>query len=334
MAKKSQWITWAKQDEEEVNDLKEQAIERLRKSFEEAEELIQHRIDTFYAKYSEDGVVSPADARMRLSGVDLSRERELLARMQRQADEATATELGRIRAKKYLSRQEALLAEVRFYLSQLSNAKADTVDEVLREIAKSTQMHTWYHLEQGIGYELNLDRFSEYQIQALISTGADGHTIKAGLKYDTDKLQVAVNRLIPQQFITGASSQDLAKRLAKEMQTSYNSAIRLIRTNGTYVSAKADMETYHQAGCEQYEILATLDSRTSDICREMDGKVFPTSQAEVGVTLPPFHQNCRTTTLPVLDDMEDLNEERLAKGPDGKYVRVKKMTYREWEAQK
>ncbi|MDU2293810.1 MAG: hypothetical protein E7K64_01310 [Clostridia bacterium] len=47
-------------------------------------------------------------------------------------------------------------------------------------------------------------------------------------------------------------------------------------------SVKGDCST----GVKQYEIVATLDSHTSAICQEMDGKRFPISKMEVGVTAP------------------------------------------------
>ncbi|MCM1104506.1 MAG: PBECR2 nuclease fold domain-containing protein [Clostridium sp.] len=75
-----------------------------------------------------------------------------------------------------------------------------------------------------------------------------------------------------------------------------------------------------------------MDSHTSDICREMDGKVFPMSQWEIGVTAPPFHVWCRTTTAPAFGDEFDNIGERAARGEDGKtYYVPADMTYKEWQ---
>ena len=81
---------------------------------------------------------------------------------------------------------------------------------------------------------------------------------------------------------------------------------------------------------EQYEILVTLDSYTSDICREMDGKVFSMKDFEPGVTAPPFHVWCRSTTVPYFEDDFAQVGERAAR--DGKTYNVPAdMTYEEWE---
>ena len=63
----------------------------------------------------------------------------------------------------------------------------------------------------------------------------------------------------------------------------------------------------------------------------MDGKVFELKDYEIGTTAPPFHVNCRTTTIPYFDDEEE--GERAARDPEtGKTIYVSdKMTYKEWK---
>ena len=55
----------------------------------------------------------------------------------------------------------------------------------------------------------------------------------------------------------------------------------------------------------RYQIVATLDSRTSDICRHLDGKVFDMKDYEPGVTAPPFHVYCRSCTVPYFADNDE-----------------------------
>lgn len=43
--------------------------------------------------------------------------------------------------------------------------------------------------------------------------------------------------------------------------------------------------------------VATLDSRTTPICRSLDGKVFPVGEGPI----PPLHWNCRSIRVPTLD---------------------------------
>lgn len=86
-------------------------------------------------------------------------------------------------------------------------------------------------------------------------------------------------------------------------------------------------------GVEKYEVVATLDLRTSDICRKLDGKVFDVKDYERGVTAPPFHVYCRSTTVPYYNDdiQAEIENTRMARDPEtGKSLKVENLTYKEW----
>ena len=57
------------------------------------------------------------------------------------------------------------------------------------------------------------------------------------------------------------------------------------------------LSAYEECGAEQYEFVAVLDLRTSEICRSLDGKVFYTKDAQQGVNMNPMHPFCRSTTI-------------------------------------
>lgn len=61
-------------------------------------------------------------------------------------------------------------------------------------------------------------------------------------------------------------------------------------------SARAETWAANDDIIEQYQIVATLDSRTSTVCRNLDGDRYPVGKGP----MPPFHPNCRTTTAAVL----------------------------------
>ena len=53
-------------------------------------------------------------------------------------------------------------------------------------------------------------------------------------------------------------------------------------------------------GGDHYEIVAVLDSRTSEICQSENHKVYPVEEYEPGRTAPPFHVRCRSTIRPAV----------------------------------
>ena len=119
--------------------------------------------------------------------------------------------------------------------------------------------------------------------------------------------------------------------ITKKMNASKHNAGRLVMTEEAYFSSAAQKECFNELGVEEYEIVATLDSHTSDICQSLDGQVFPMKDFEPGVTAPPFHVYCRSTTVPHFDEDFGQAGERAARGEDGKtYYVPADMTYEEW----
>lgn len=103
----------------------------------------------------------------------------------------------------------------------------------------------------------------------------------------------------------GWSLEKIQKSIRDEFQTSRYETARLVRTESAYFLGQADLASYVEDGVVDYRYLATLDRRTSKICRSLDGKVFKVKDAVVGKNYPPMHPNCRSGTIPVLETMVD-----------------------------
>ena len=133
-----------------------------------------------------------------------------------------------------------------------------------------------------------------------------------------------------QAFIRGDSLEKLADKIAEKMKVSKANASRLVYTESAAYSSRARLKSYQDLGVEKYEIVATLDNRTSNICQDMDGKVFDLKDYEVGVTANPFHVRCRTTTAPYFDDMEGERASRNDATGETEYVPAN-MKYSDWK---
>ena len=89
---------------------------------------------------------------------------------------------------------------------------------------------------------------------------------------------------------------------------------------------------YKEDGVEKYEILATLDSKTCEICGELDGNVYEVGEEVTGVNMPPFHPLCRCTDVPHYDDTPTEGLTRAARDADGNSIEVPAdMTYKDWK---
>jgi SPP1 gp7 family putative phage head morphogenesis protein len=132
--------------------------------------------------------------------------------------------------------------------------------------------------------------------------------------------------------MSGAGVKKMVQDIQELSQVGKHAATRLVRTEVTYMANAAEMESYEEAGIERYRFLATLDMRTSDICQEHDGKVFPVKDGVPGENMPPLHPYCRSTTIAYFGPEFMKNIQRRARDPvTGKNELVPgDMTYKEW----
>ena len=110
----------------------------------------------------------------------------------------------------------------------------------------------------------------------------------------------------------------------------------VVRTGIQHIAETARQEVYNNNDdlVIGYQWLSTLDNKTSEICRSLDGRKF--LNADKGAKpKPPAHIRCRSTTIPVLSPEFDWLDEggtRAARDPKtGKTIDAPAdITYYEW----
>lgn len=149
---------------------------------------------------------------------------------------------------------------------------------------------------------------------------SDGKSWSDRIWIDKIKLKNALKDGLTKVVIEGNSGADLVKAMQDQSKfypsmtndafksvvdqgfnTSFNNASRLIRTELTFVQNQCSVKRYEQMGIEKYEFVAEVDSKTSDICLELNGKIFNIKDAEVGKNLPPCHCFCRSCIVPFVE---------------------------------
>jgi len=95
------------------------------------------------------------------------------------------------------------------------------------------------------------------------------------------------------------SVRQLAQKGGELTQATDNQVMTLVRTSVNQVANAASQQVYeaNQDITQKYRYVATLDARTSSICRALDGREFEYGKGPT----PPQHFNCRSTTVPVID---------------------------------
>ncbi len=243
-------------------------------------------------------------------------------------------ELENASARWHISRLEAMKLYTQQQLEVLFGNQVDTIDTAMKAIYTSGYYHTAFEIQRGVGVAWDFATLDASHIAKVVSKpwAADGKNFSSRIWQNKQKLVNELNTTLTQNIMLGQDPQKAIDTIAKKLNVSKQNAGRLVMTEEAYFSSEAQKDCFRELDVEEFEVVATLDSHTSDICQEMDGKHFPMTQWEVGITAPPFHVWCRTTTAPAFGDEFDNIGERAARGKDGKtYYIPADMTYKEWQ---
>ena len=191
--------------------------------------------------------------------------------------------------------------------------------------------------------------FSLTARQGAVITLPGGGTVQKAFRGLAEQNAARYGQIIRDGLLTGETTDQIVRRLAGTLRFGQRArsarqqaqaggqvtglanrqVIALVRTTINQVSTAASRATYeaNRSITPKYQYVATLDSRTSPICRELDGQEFPYGEGPT----PPQHFNCRSTIVPVVD-FEALG---LPRPPEGMRASAKgqvpaDMTYGEW----
>ena len=193
--------------------------------------------------------------------------------------------------------------------SRLANAEIGVDTAHLGDIIQRAYMQTVFDVTKGADYCAAFDLIPESRVKAILSTNWSGQMFSQRVWDNTNALADGLKHDMLVGIMAGKSEQHMADDIMNRCGVGAFEARRLVRTETTCVANMAELYGYKELDIDEYEFSACLDSRTSDLCRELDGKVFKRNSAQAGVNLPPMHPFCRSTTLPVLPSEEDLDKE-------------------------
>lgn len=310
----------------------------IEKQYRQAQRRIEGQIAAWYQRFADNNSISLADARRMLTSRELEELKwDINQYIQYGEENVTngtwAKQLENASARYHISRLEALKLQMQQSLEVMFGNQLDSIDSAMRNIYTSGYYHTAFEVQKGMGVGWDFATLDDKTISKVINKpwATDGKNFSERIWGNRQKLVNELNSTLTQNIILGKDPQKAIDAIAHKMNTSKNNAGRLVMTEEAFFSSAGQKDCFTELDIEQFEIVATLDSRTSEICQEMDGKHFPMSKWEVGVTAPPFHVWCRSTTVPYFDDEFDTVGERAARGEDGKtYYVPADMTYKQW----
>ena len=310
----------------------------IEKMYRQAQSDIESQILIWYERFAENNSITMAQARQWLKSSDLEELKwnvsEYIKYGQANAvDGKWIKQLENASAKYHISKLESLKIQTQQSLEALYANQSGTVASVLGNSYYDAYYHTAYEIQKGLNLGWGISGIDQAELENILAKpwAIDKYNFSERIWNNKTKLIAEVHNQLTQGILTGADPQKAIDAIAKKMNTSKYNAGRLVMTEEAYFSSLARKECFDELGVEKYEVVATLDSRTSEICRDLDGKVFDMKDYESGVTAPPFHVYCRSTTCPYFDDDFDSEGQRIARDENGNsYYVPEKMTYKEW----
>lgn len=214
-------------------------------------------------------------------------------------------------------------------------AGLDQTDIVTASSAKTYEdayYKTAYNIATGTGLMPTFTTLDTDAINAVLSEKFSGKSYSERIWTNSDLLAKQLSTKLASAIATGQSIDKTAKDFRDRFGVSRYYAERLIRTETNHFYNQAANDSYKAMGIDKYKFIATLDSRTSEICAHMDGKIIEVDKGAVGVNIPPLHPNCRSTIAPYLGkDLDALVNARAYHDPDtDKTEYCDNMTYDEW----
>ncbi|WP_339316886.1 minor capsid protein [Paenibacillus sp. FSL R10-2734] len=309
----------------------------MNKEYRKAQISIQTDVNNFYQRFADNnGIVSLSAAKQVLKAGELKEFKwtveDYIARGKENAiDQRWMKELENASIRVRVTRLESIQLQMKQHVEELSAKRLSGTTELLGNVYKDGYYRSIFELEKGIGIGASFSKVDKRQLEAILSApwAPDGSNFSSRIWTDRVRLNGELRNIFTQGLIRGDTSKQMVQQLQDRLGVSRKNAERLILTESAYFAGQSRIAGYKELGVEQYRYTATLDSRTSITCRDLDGKVFDVEDAQVNVNYPPMHAYCRSTTIPHYDDNI---KERVARDDDGKTYEVPEdIAYPEWE---
>jgi SPP1 gp7 family putative phage head morphogenesis protein len=312
------WQKRAERLENEIDRNSSKVYRQLKKEYDAAKADIDDQLRAFYSKYATNNVLTLQEAELAITGADLSRYRERIARyrlmFQQSGDLIALAEIERLTTAARVTRLKALSDELAARSIELTSKVDGVIAEHLSESLTESYLQAAYNTQAGIGAFTTIQSLNEDAIKQVITYPWSGDDYSARIWVNREKMVRDMTAILKQGLIQGTSIQAMSKQLNEKTNAGARNTERIIRTEANFVLNEGTARGYEANELEKYRVLATLDSKTSSVCQAQDGKVYEVTNRVVGKNYPPFHPNCRTTVIPHMPGIEGLA--RRARDPE------------------
>ena len=304
------WTERALQQEHNAQIVADRYMAQIDQSLADYKHQLVSEIEKFYARYAVDNKMTHAEAKQYLTDkerrefkhVTLERFREMALN----PDTPTPL-LDALGYRHRISRKEALLAEIERLTAELYG-KPDGIHDKVTEALSDVYIKGKIHQAKNLAHFGIIEKpiLGVDAVKHKMASNWSGKTFSENVWVHKEVAYKAISDVLNKGLTGGWSIDRMARALSERTGVAYHRADTLVRTETTFYNNLATLDSIKELGGDHYEIVAVLDSRTSEICRLENHEVHSVKEYEPGRTAPPFHVRCRSTIRPaVKSDKKD-----------------------------
>ena len=298
------WTERALQQEQNAQIVADRYMAQIGQSLADYKHQLVSEIEKFYARYAVDNKMTHAEAKQYLTDkerrefkhVTLERFREMALN----PDTPTPL-LDALGYRHRISRKEALLAEIERLTAELYG-KPDGIHDKVTETLSDVYIKGKIHQAKNLAHFGIIEKpiLGVDAVKHKMASNWSGKTFSTNVWGHDAAVYKSISDTINKGLTGGWSIDRMARALSERTGVAYHRADTLVRTETTFYNNLATLDTIKELGGDHYEIVAVLDSRTSEICRLENHEVHSVKEYEPGRTAPPFHVRCRSTIRPAV----------------------------------
>lgn len=320
--REAEWTKKSKAEiEKEVKNLYARALINIKKD-----------INDLYERFADENGLSITDAKKLITRNEFTVWRmDIEDYVQKsELDNKLLKELNTLAMKSRISRLDKLYGEILLELTKMADGYDDKLNDYLKTALADNYYHTTFDICKGLNILLPVSTLDTETVEDIIRTPWSGKQFSKRIWNNTDTLAKVLKQEISNAMIRGVNSREMAQIISKKMDSSYKQAVTLVRSELNYVNNQSSLKSIKDAGGQKYRFIATLDSRTSMICRQMDGIVCEVDKGVPGTNMPPMHPRCRST-IAITNLSSSSARKRISRvNGEIKYVPAN-MKYVDWE---
>lgn len=279
----------------------EKTAEEIKKAYDKAARYLSHEADRIFERFRKKHSLTEVEARRLINSLhDSTSLNALKTALKNAGGDDKAAILAELESPAYqyrLERLQQLQNGIDRMMKDVYHQERDVSTSFYADLANESYYRSIFDIQQQTGLGFSFAHLDSKVIDKLLKSTWSGVNYSRRIWNNTQTLAKDLKEELLVNLLTGRTEQETAAILANKFNQSVFNARRLVRTESCFVAEQMEMESYKECGVHQYIYLATLDLRTSDICRELDHKRFPVAKQQPGVNCPPMHPWCRSTTI-------------------------------------